>query len=394
MSLINKAANNSSSASETKATSKPKKSLNFGSMDDVYEAVLAGHQVYSVNVNFSQKVAFGPKSALKTIGGAFTSTNEGDRAFMKFMPMGYTMKDGEPRYISEGTTTVYKLVDCDEDELAELHERLPMLNDAAKKQLMNSVIVNENIDFEAWQAIAADNNVGGEIAFEFNCAHWDKSFVQQLGAKTIAVQVKSLSIFFVLNTNPNGTAKCSDIVEVLKPKDGEPVYGRFFETAVIAATWNEGVFYTPKYKNEIAVSAFSSTVSSVLNLQKKINGTGSIDGMKKQVEAKNQFGNKAVANAKTVFEAELQAGKWNKFVESKLQELAKSTQFPGWSLLACKAYLAEMKDNFADVEYVDEFINIKGMANAVNVVTKSTTDSVKQESVEEPKQTSRRSSMV
>jgi len=393
MSLFNKAASNN--ASETKATSKPKKSLNFGSMDEVYEAVLNGHKVYSVNVNFSQKVAFGPKSALKTIGGAFTSTNEGDRAFMKFMPMGYTLKDGEPKYITEGTTTVYKLVDCEDDELAELQQRLPMLNDTAKKALMQSVVVNENIDFEAWQAIAADNNVGGEIVFEFNCAHWDKSFVQQLGAKTLAGQVKSLSIFFVLSANPNGTAKCSDIVEVLKPKDGEPVYGRFFETVVVAATWNEGVFYTPKYKNEIAVSSFSSSVSSVINLQKKINGTGSVDGMKKQVEAKNQFGNKAVANAKTAFEAELEAGKWNKFVEAKLQELAKSTQFPGWSLLTCKAYLMDMQDKYSDVEYTNDVINIKGMAGAVNTAKTTVQQQSVETTVDEPKASSpRRSSMV
>jgi hypothetical protein len=379
--------NNDPSKTVASSSSKPKKTLNLNSMDAVYEAVLAGHTVYSININFSSKVAFGPKSSLKTIGGAFTSTNEGDRAFFKFMPMGYTMNDGVPKYISEGTTTVYRLIEeISQPKLAELQEKLANFNDAAKSAFLQKLVTSDNIDFEAWQAIAADNSVGGEIAFEFNSTHWDRPFIQQLGAKTASKQVKSLSVFFVLSANPNGTAKCSDICEVLKTKTGDSVYGRFFETTIVAALWNETVFYTPKYKNEVSSASFASSVSATISMQKKLSGHGTSDSMKKQVEAKNQFGNKAVANAKAAFETELEVGKWNKFVESNLNELAKSTQFPGWSILACKGYILDLQEKYqdSDLVYTNDAINIKGMAYSVKVVNTVVEESKKEEPKAKP----------
>lgn len=367
--------NASTKTTSTTSTTKPKKALNFGSMAEVYDAVLAGHRVYSVNVNFSKGKTFAPGSALKFIGGAFTATtaNEGERAFMKFMPMGYTIDktSGERKYISEGTTTMFKLVEEPEDmdELAELKLQLSQLKEEVRLQRLSSIVVSENIDFEAWQAFAADNNVGGEPSFEFNLDHWDRAFVSQLGAKTAAAQVKSLSVFFVLSVNPNGTAKCSDIVSVHKPYLGEPVMGRFFETKVVSALWNESVHYTSRYKNEVSAATVAKSFDSVLALQNQIKGVGS--SMKNQVEAasKNAFGNKAVANAKAAFETELEAGKWNKFIEARLHELAKSTQFPGWSILACKGYILDMQEKFDDaVEFVDEVVNIKGVATSVKSV--------------------------
>jgi hypothetical protein len=184
-----------------------------------------------------------------------------------------------------------------------------------------------------------------------------------LGAKTAAAQVKSLSVFFVLSTNPNGTAKCSDVVPVHKPYIGAPVMGRFFETTVVAALWNESVIYTSRYKNEISTSAIAESFDAALAMQKRINASKTLTPTK----SANVFGNKAVANAKASFEAELEAGRWNKYVEDRLHELAKSTQFPGWSTLACKSYILDMQEKFADADLtvVNEVVNIKGMATSL-----------------------------
>jgi hypothetical protein len=356
------------------ASDKPKKALNFGSMMEVYDAVLAGHRVYSVNVNFSKGVTFGPGSALKFIGGAFTATtaNEGERAFMKFMPMGYTLDktSGAKKFISEGTTTMFKLVEepNDMDELLELQAHLANLKDEVRIKQLESLVVSEDINFDVWQDFVANNlgaseeNANLEPAFEFNLAHWDRAFVQQLGAKTAAAQVKSLSVFFVLSTNPNGTAKCSDVVPVHKPYLGEPVMGRFFETTVVAALWNESVIYTSRYKNEISTASIAESFDAALAMQKRINASKTLT-----TKSTNAFGNKAVANAKAAFEAELSLGKWNKFIESNLNELAKSTQFPGWSILACKSYILDMQEKFADADLivVDDVVNIKGMATSL-----------------------------
>lgn len=357
------------------ASDKPKKSLNYGSMMDVYDAVLAGHRVYSVNVNFSKGVTFGPKSALKFIGGAFTATtaNEGERAFMKFMPMGYTLDktSGAKKYISEGTTTMFKLVEepNDMDELLELQAHLANLKDEVRIKQLESLVVSEDINFDVWQDFVANNlgaseeNANLEPAFEFNLAHWDRAFVSQLGAKTAAAQVKSLSVFFVLSTNPNGTAKCSDVVAVHKPYLGEPVMGRFFETTVVAAVWNESVIYTSRYKNEISTASIAESFDAALAMQKRINASKTLTPTK----SANAFGNKAVANAKAAFEAELEAGRWNKYVESNLNDLAKATQFPGWSILACKGYILDMQEKFADADLtiVNDVVNIKGMATSL-----------------------------
>jgi hypothetical protein len=310
---------------------------------------------------------------LKFIGGAFTATtaNESERAFMKFMPMGYTLDktSGAKKYISEGTTTMYKLVQepDDMDELLEVQAHLSTLNDEAKAKMLQTLVVSENLDHEVWQDFVASNlgasedNANLEPAFEFNLAHWDRAFVSQLGAKTAAAQVKSLSVFFVLSTNPNGTAKCSDVVAVHKPYLGEPVMGRFFETTVVAALWNDSVIYTSRYKNEISTSAIAESFDAAIAMQKRLNASKTLTPTK----SANAHGNKAVANAKAAFEAELEAGRWNKFVEARLHELARCTQFPGWSVLVCKSYILDMQEKFDDVdlEFTDDVVNIKGIAN-------------------------------
>lgn len=373
MSLLTNSAT-SSKTSTKKASDKSKKSLNFGSMMDVYDAVLAGHRVYSVNVNFSKGVTFGPGSALKFIGGAFTATtaNEGERAFMKFMPMGYTLDktSGAKKFISEGTTTMFKLVQepDDMDELLAVQAHVATLNDEAKAKLLQTLVVSENIDHDVWQDFVANNlgaseeNANLEPAFEFNLSHWDRAFVSQLGAKTAAAQVKSLSVFFVLSNNANGTAKCSDVVAVHKPYLGAPVMGRFFETTIVAAVWNESVIYTSRYKNEIFTASIAESFDAAIAMQKRINASKTLTPTKS-----NTFGNKAVANAKAAFEAALEAGRWNKFVESNLNDLAKSTQFPGWSVLACKGYILDMQEKFADadLDYTDDVVNIKGLASSI-----------------------------
>ena len=373
MSLIN----SSSKTVATKKVAKPKKVLNFGSMESVYDAVLGGHRVLSINVNFSKGVAFGPGSALKFIGGAFTATtaNEGERAFMKFLPMAYTIdkNTGAKKFISEGTTTMFKLVQepDDMDELVEVQHQLSRLNEEARMKQLASLVVSENIDYDIWQNFVADNlgqsdnNEQLEPAFEFNLDHWDRSFVEQLGAKTAASQAKSLSVFFILSANPNGTAKCSDIVPVHKPYIGEAVMGRFFETKIVAALWNESVIYTSRYKNEISTVAIAESFDGAIAMQKRINASKSLSNSSSK--SANAFGNKAVANAKVAFEDELAQGRWNKFVEARLHELAKSSQFPGWSILACKGYILDMQEKFADadLDYVDDLVNIKGIASSL-----------------------------
>jgi len=347
----------SSVVSKPIAKAKPKSTnkLDYGSIEAVNTALLNGSTIFKLNLNFKKNVPFGLKQHLSFFGGSLKCRDDLSGAFANFIPESTV----GGKHLSAGTSYVLSVK---QKPSSEQLAQIAMFNEEAKQSIYASLITETNYDYEDWQAFSLER-FGSSIGLEINVPNWNADFVEALSDARDAdpeEMIRSMSLYLSFDEE-DGASFDLNKTELIKPKEGAPFMGKVVQPRIFACFFFKEIFRSARFEGSVSRQDIAQTVSDIAAMKEELAAINA-----QATQSSNKKGNKAVSNAKLVFETRLETeGVWNSFVETELMELAKSSQFPGWSLLAAKVYFSKLSAQYPDAEYTEEHVSIRNTANAV-----------------------------